>query len=250
MIEELQTLLIGAAESPPSRREEWLERVAAWGADAIGAVSDWLYDADLAPFAVRVMRRAAELGDHAAAVAALLGVDERQLDDTTRWSVRGALKALGVDESGTKPVSQPRRVLLALKRGDVLRRRELTAARAGGSQQSGISYSKTHPAVFLFSNPRSRGTHGYADGWEDESTYRYYGEWRGPGNMEMKWGNAAIWNKASDLLLFTAADKGMIRFEGVFEAIENATVQASNRGESALAIVFRLSRIAERYEFT
>ena len=67
----LATLLAEAAAAPPERRIQWRDRIAPFGRRAIDGVEPWLFDGVLAAFAIRVIWRAGELGEPAAAVTSL-----------------------------------------------------------------------------------------------------------------------------------------------------------------------------------
>jgi 5-methylcytosine-specific restriction protein A len=90
----------------------------------------------------------------------------------------------------------------------------------GGTRQSGISPSGSHPFIFLFTG-NSGETYGYEDGWqEDDGVFLYTGQGQ-VGDMEFKRGNKAIQNHVADgkqLFLFRAIGKGQpVEFFGEFE---------------------------------
>jgi len=90
----------------------------------------------------------------------------------------------------------------------------------GGTRQSGISPSGSHPFIFLFSGD-SGETYGYEDGWQkDDGVFLYTGQGQ-VGDMEFKRGNKAIQNHVADgkqLFLFRAIGKGQpVEFVGEFE---------------------------------
>jgi 5-methylcytosine-specific restriction protein A len=90
----------------------------------------------------------------------------------------------------------------------------------GGTRQSGISPSGSHPFIFLFTGD-SGETYGYEDGWqEDDGVFLYTGQGQ-VGDMEFKRGNKAIQNHVADgkqLFLFRAIGKGQpVEFFGEFE---------------------------------
>ena len=90
----------------------------------------------------------------------------------------------------------------------------------GGTRQSGISPSGSHPFIFLFTGD-SGEAYGYEDGWQqDESVFLYTGQGQ-VGDMEFFRGNKAIRDHISDgkqLFLFKATGKGRpVEFIGEFE---------------------------------
>lgn len=90
----------------------------------------------------------------------------------------------------------------------------------GGSRQSGISPSASHPFIFLFTGD-SGENYGYKDGWQsDEGVFLYTGQGQ-IGDMEFKLGNKAIRDHVKDgkqLLLFRALGKGKpVEYLGEFE---------------------------------
>ena len=90
----------------------------------------------------------------------------------------------------------------------------------GGTRQSGISPSRSHPFIFLFTGD-SGEAYGYEDGWQqDEGVFLYTGQGQ-IGDMEFLRGNKAIRDHISDgkqLFLFKATGKGKpVEFIGEFE---------------------------------
>ena len=74
-------------------------------------------------------------------------------------------------------------------RGQLYRRKDIHDS-YGGSRQSGISPSKDHPFVFLFTGS-SGAQFGYADHWDNDGMFIYYGDGQ-VGDMEFIRGNSAI----------------------------------------------------------
>lgn len=90
----------------------------------------------------------------------------------------------------------------------------------GGTRQSGISPSASHPFIFLFTGD-SGEAYGYDDGWQaDDGVFLYTGQGQ-IGDMEFVRGNKAIRDHISDgkqLFLFRATGKGKpVEFIGEFE---------------------------------
>jgi hypothetical protein len=136
----------------------------------------------------------------------------------------------------------------ALNPGDQVERKELQQ-RYGGRTQGGIGPSKSSPNVFLFSDPIAGEPHGYFDGWRADGCFHYTGEGQ-RGDQQMKSGNAAILNHASErraLRLFLGA-RGRVTYEGEFELAREQpfyTTDApeTNNGPVRSVIVFRLRPI-------
>ena len=104
--------------------------------------------------------------------------------------------------------------------GDKYSRAKDIHDRYGGTRQSGISPSGSHPFIFLFTGD-SGEAYGYEDGWrQDEGVFLYTGQGQ-VGDMEFQRGNKAIRDHISDgkqLLLFKATGKGKpVEFLGEFE---------------------------------
>lgn len=116
----------------------------------------------------------------------------------------------------------------------------------GGTRQSGISPSGSHPFIFLFTGD-SGEAYGYEDGWQqDEGVFLYTGQGQ-VGDMEFQRGNKAIRDHISDgkqLLLFKAIGKGKpVEFLGEFECASIDFAQGSDvNGELRKTIRFNLVR--------
>ncbi len=88
----------------------------------------------------------------------------------------------------------------------------------GGRTQGGIGPSRSSPNVFIFSRPVAGEPHGYFDGWRGDGCFHYTGEGQ-YGDQQMKSGNAAILNHASEgraLRVFMGA-RGVVAYEDEFE---------------------------------
>lgn len=112
----------------------------------------------------------------------------------------------------------------------------------GGSFQSGIAPSATHPAIFLFTGD-SGEQYGYADHWE-AGTYFYTGEGQ-QGPMTLTRGNRALADHAVDgraLYLFKSLGHGNgYRYEGEFSCADMfERTQPDKAGNDRIALVFRL----------
>ncbi|PTU53384.1 HNH endonuclease [Pseudomonas plecoglossicida] len=112
----------------------------------------------------------------------------------------------------------------------------------GGSRQSGISASATHPAIFIFTG-ESGEQYGYADDWVD-GAYLYTGEGQ-RGDMTLTRGNRALAKHAEDgraVHLFESLGKGKgNRYKGEFTCANILKrTQADVDGNDRTALVFRL----------
>lgn len=246
----LQQALIGAAESPPGRRDWWSDKIAAHGVAAIEALAGWLSDADLREFALETIVMAAERGGQVAAGAAQSVLS----DFDTRHLSRDQLAAFGRAQGRVDtlvrhapPNPEPAR-LTSLVAGRLYRRRELHRSGLGGNQQKGISYPASGRHALLFSGGTGREVYGYEDRW-DRDEFHYYGEWSGSGDMTMTGGNAAIVDRSPHLYVFTGQSKGVVRFEGRFEYVKHFNEWTKREGKQARAIVFRVRKVADRVEF-
>jgi 5-methylcytosine-specific restriction enzyme A len=118
-----------------------------------------------------------------------------------------------------------------------------------GSRQSGISPSARHPLVLLFTGESGR-QHGYHDRWEDDGTFRYYGEGR-IGDMRFTRGNAAVRDHAVNgkelhLFEFNTTPRGRVRYVGqmVCASYEHEDGVPDDNGNPRRAIVFQLAPAA------
>ncbi|WP_439508961.1 HNH endonuclease [Yoonia sp.] len=121
----------------------------------------------------------------------------------------------------------------------------------GGTRQSGISSSASHPFIFLFTGD-SGEAYGYEDGWQaDDGVFLYTGQGQ-IGDMEFVRGNKAIRDHISDgkqLLLFRATGKGKpVEFIGEFEcaSIDFASGPDLNGG-TRKTIRFNLTPLNSRH---
>jgi 5-methylcytosine-specific restriction protein A len=88
----------------------------------------------------------------------------------------------------------------------------------GGSRQHGISPSKNHPYIFIFSGS-SGHRYGYKDLWENKDVFSYSGEGQ-KGNMEYTKGNLALRDhiiNGKRVFLFEYERKGFVRYRGELE---------------------------------
>ncbi|MFC5082143.1 HNH endonuclease [Microvirga arabica] len=121
------------------------------------------------------------------------------------------------------------------------RRRDIHAV-YGGQQQGGICTPGEHTVVIVFTG-ESGEQHGYADGWTNEGTFRYFGEGQ-VGEMVFQRGNRAIRDHlmdGKDLLVFQTRGREGVRFLGQFECAGYSFEMAPDReGNQRRAIVFEL----------
>ncbi len=120
--------------------------------------------------------------------------------------------------------------------------------RFGGSRQSGISPSASHPAVFLFTG-KSGSQYGYHDGYNAQGVFLYTGEGQ-LGNMTFTKGNKAVRDHAVDgraLHLFDANAKGgPCTYLGEFTLASHETPRGHDRnGIERDIIVFHLVPVAQ-----
>jgi 5-methylcytosine-specific restriction protein A len=113
----------------------------------------------------------------------------------------------------------------------------------GGQQQGGISTPREHPFIMLITGD-SGTAYGYSDGWEDDGTFRYFGEGQ-VGDMEFVRGNRAIRDHAVDgreLHLFEDIKDGFLRYVGEMSCAGYALVSDVDdvNGDPREAIAFRL----------
>ena len=88
----------------------------------------------------------------------------------------------------------------------------------GGSRQSGIAPSASHPFIFIFSGSTGH-RYGYTDRWDNEDVFSYTGEGQ-VGDMEFIRGNLALKDHIKSgkrVFLFKYTHKGYVRFEGEME---------------------------------
>ena len=113
----------------------------------------------------------------------------------------------------------------------------------GGNRRGGISPSRRQPFIFLFT-----GKHGidfgYYDGWNDDGTFRYFGEGQ-VGDMTLIRGNLAIQDhaeNAKELHLFESAGEGFVRYVGQMTCAgsEIRRDTPDRKGNLRKALVFHL----------
>lgn len=135
--------------------------------------------------------------------------------------------------------------MLDISVGKTLVRKAIHAT-YGGGQMGGISASKTHPVVMLFSNPKSGQRYGYFDRWGKDGCFHYAGEGQ-YGDQEMTKGNKAIRDHVADkrtLHLFEYVEQGVVAYQGEFTLdLENPcyTVDRTDADKNLrVVIMFRL----------
>lgn len=118
----------------------------------------------------------------------------------------------------------------------------------GGQRQGGISTPAEKPFVIIFTGEAGK-YHGYADGWDEDGVFHYFGEGQS-GDMKMSGGNRAINEHLSDgkrLLAFKSLGHGKpYRFDGEFACIGSyiRPDTPATRGPNRNAIVFRLQLLS------
>lgn len=120
----------------------------------------------------------------------------------------------------------------------------------GGQRQGGISTPAQSPFVIIFTGETGK-SHGYADRWDDDGIFHYFGEGQS-GDMKMTGGNRAINEHVKDgkrLLAFKSLGHGKpYRFDGEFVCV-GAYIRPdtpATRGPNRNAIVFQLQLISKQ----
>jgi hypothetical protein len=247
----LEALVTRAATASASDRIDLRDPIAAFGAEAVEAMTPWLSDTALGAFAVRVIGKAADRGARPEALAALRHARGKDLPEVVRGDINSELARLGAEEhpasnprrSTRKSKPTPTRSLEELVVGRVYsRQRDLHRHGLGGNWQKGASYPEVGDYVLCFSDPARERDFGYRDTWQGPDEYRFFGEWNGPGDMTMTAGNAAIRDRSPELHLFVAAPGGH-RYEGRFSCEGHELEPTVREGRQFTAIVFRLVRV-------
>jgi len=125
--------------------------------------------------------------------------------------------------------------------GRTYNRRQDIHAKYGGQQQGGIITPSQHPLIFAITGISGR-QHGYEDHWEDDGSFRYFGEGQ-IGDMKWERGNNAIRDHAAggkELLIFEAVKSGL-QYRGPFNCGGYSYQLAPDREDNPRqAIVFHL----------
>ncbi|MFC4321316.1 HNH endonuclease signature motif containing protein [Litchfieldia salsa] len=118
----------------------------------------------------------------------------------------------------------------------------------GGNRQRGISNSKDHPMIFIFTG-KSGENYGYEDGWQDNTTFYYTGEGQ-VGDQEFKEGNKALRDhlaNGKELFLFEKSDRS-----GYYELINQFNCTGyhlkngkDKNGSTREIIIFELEVVGE-----
>ncbi|MBC3456910.1 HNH endonuclease [Pseudomonas mosselii] len=121
----------------------------------------------------------------------------------------------------------------------------------GGSRQSGISASRSYPAIFIFTGD-SGEQYGYADDWVN-GAYYYTGEGQ-RGDMTLTRGNRALAQHAQDgraVYVFESMGKGKgNRYKGEFTCADLLErIQPDIDGSNRKALVFQLVPLDQREHF-
>jgi hypothetical protein len=244
----LDRLLAEAEAAPLADRIALRDPIAAHGADAIQALEPWLADRQLASFAVRAMT-AAGVEERDLAIEALKRGYGSAPTTTIRGDIAEALTKLGVKspaKTRKARVREPVAVYDAMDLEDLVprefyERSRLHARGLGGNPQSGISYPAQGDYALLFTNPAREGETGYRDRRVSADEILFYGQWAGEGDMPFNATNQKFIERSPQLHLFTLGDHAY-RYEGRFAYVDHEPERATNRGDPATAIVFRLKR--------
>ena len=127
--------------------------------------------------------------------------------------------------------------------GRVYRRADLLDE-YGGQRYGGIATPRGHPVIFIFTGSEGLA-HGYADEWDDDGVFHYFGEGQ-HGDMDFKGGNKAIRDHSEnekEIHLFSKVESRRVRYLGEMICAgfewEDARDSAD---EERKAIVFQLVR--------
>lgn len=132
--------------------------------------------------------------------------------------------------------------------GALYNRKDEIHGRLGGQRQGGISTPTQTPFVIIFTGEAGK-SHGYADRWDDDGIFHYYGEGQS-GDMTMTGGNRAIQDHVKNgkrLIAFKALGHGKpYRFDGEFICVGAyvAPDTPATRGPNRNAIVFKLQLVS------
>jgi hypothetical protein len=246
---ELLDLIGQVRETSGLRRIELRDPIATFGAEALGPLVALANDG-FAAFAAQTIKKIGELGAKYEAAAALGSIDRERLAPGVRSDLEAAIAVLAPRRASV-PRSLPAGVEGAVGRleiGKRYRRVDLHSVGLGGNRQKGISYPASGEHVLLFSGGTGRTDFGYEDQWRDGERYEYFGEWNGPGDMNMTGGNAAIRDRSPELFLFVERQSGQHEFLGRFEFVDMERRQAVRDGRESSAIVFVLRKVADVVE--
>jgi hypothetical protein len=248
----LDSLLIAAAEAPSDIRIEYRDPIAKFGNIAIErlATPEWIGDPQYAAFAIRTISRAAEFGG-TLAIPTLRRALDSVANDALRRDIEFELDRAGFKPPKSQRLATKRRgptavlpmALDDLKVGSCYRRRDLHLAGLGGNWQKGISYPASGTYCLLFSDPSKASDYGYRDAPIGDTGYRYFGEWDGPGDMNLAGGNQAILDRSPELYLFTDAACGRT-FRGRYECVHWSWERTVRDNKELRAIVFELRRVS------
>ncbi|MGK5630874.1 restriction endonuclease [Streptomyces sp. URMC 123] len=120
----------------------------------------------------------------------------------------------------------------------------------GGTEQGGISPSRSAHIIMLFTDPKKGHPNGYFDGWGADGHFHYCGAGQ-EGDQKMPGFNNSVLRHADDgrpLHLFEVVAKGVVAYVGEFALAETDswyTTDAPDRnGDIRSVIMFRLKPVA------
>jgi len=103
----------------------------------------------------------------------------------------------------------------------IYNRRNDIHAHYGGSWQAGISPSRNHPYIFIFTGKPGH-QHGYEDRWDNTNVFSYTGEGQS-GDMEFTRGNLALRDHKQNgkrVFLFEFVSKGFAKYKCEVEVFD------------------------------
>lgn len=143
--ERLEALLARARAASPNDRIDLRDEIASSGSDAVAEVLTWLDEPDLWRFAIKVIGRAADLGDRESAIEALrvAGTSAPPVQREAIDAELARIGAPGITRSGAYgPVDDQairERLIVAAKRGEVVHYADL--AKALGREMKGPNWA-------------------------------------------------------------------------------------------------------------
>ena len=245
----LGNLIEAARAAEPLDRMGYRDSIAAHGHAALPALVELAAEPGLGGFAVRTIRRIGETHGKDAAEA-LSSIDRERVSSAVAGDIDQMIAALRPRHPVARRPRPPSPAVPAgsLVAGHRYRRRDLHESGLGGNWQKGISYPANGDHVLLFSGGTGHSEYGYDDHATGGDRFEYFGEWSGPGDMNMTGGNEKIKDLSPSLYLFVQATGGVFEFRGRFAYETDRRELISRGGRDASAIVFTLRKVADRVD--